>query len=261
MAGPGGSTAGPAHARLATLEGQLADARARGWTDQYPDVIALKRQIAEAKKAAAAEPATATGGSPNPLYMQLQSMQTDRKATVAELTQRRDQLQSDLQQIQAKMDLDPGAAAQQAQIDRDLTVLKQQYSSLLADREKVKLQAQAQDQTDAVKFSVIDPPTTPHTPTSPNRPLLLTAVLILGLGGGVAAAFGLSKLQTSYATGGQLERASGMPVIGSISEVVTSAQAALRRRKLRFFYGGAGALGVAWLALIAVEFIQRSLVA
>ncbi|MEJ8629106.1 hypothetical protein P0F65_03070 [Sphingomonas sp. I4] len=57
--GEGGGVAGPAHVRLATIQGQLADARARGYTENHPDVVALKSQLAAAQAAARAEPAGA----------------------------------------------------------------------------------------------------------------------------------------------------------------------------------------------------------
>ncbi|WP_343227925.1 XrtA system polysaccharide chain length determinant [Stakelama flava] len=254
-------SAGPARTRVATIEGQLAEARARGWTDQHPDVIALKNQLAQAKQAARSEPVNSGGGSPNPLYMQLQSMQADKESRVAELTQRRNQLQGDLDQLQAKLNGNPAVAADQAQTQRDLQVLQDQYNKLLSDREQVKLQAQAQNADDSVKFNVVDPPTAPRVPAAPNRPLLLTGVLILGIGGGIGAAFALGKLRTTFPTAARLERASGMPVIGSIGEVVTHAQSALRRKRLKLFYGGAGALAFAYVALLGIEFVQRGMVA
>jgi polysaccharide chain length determinant protein (PEP-CTERM system associated) len=260
MAGVAG---GPAAARVAAIQGQLAEARARGWTDNYPDVVALKSQLAAARAAAKNEPAGATtvGGTPNPMYMSLRSMQADKQATVAALTQQRDQLQSDLAQLNAKLADDPGVAAQQAQIERNYQVMRAQYDKLLADREDVKLRGQVQTQTDAVKFSVIDPPSQASVPTSPNRPLLLTGVLVVGLLGGVGAAFALSQLKTTFATATRLEKASGMPVIGSIGEVVTAGQVALRRQRLKLFFGAVGGLGVAYVALLGVEFLQRGLTA
>ena len=100
VAGLGGtSSAGPARARLAAIQGQLADARARGYTEIHPDVIALKSQLAAAQAAARNEPlvgGAAGGGSPNPLYLSLKSMQADKQAQVAALTMRKTQLQNDL---------------------------------------------------------------------------------------------------------------------------------------------------------------------
>ncbi|UIJ43548.1 chain-length determining protein [Sphingomonas cannabina] len=264
VAGPGGAaTAGPARARVAAIQGQLAEARGRGWTDSHPDVIALKNQLAVAQAAAKNEPLSAggAGASQNPLYLSLRSMQADKAAQVAALQQRKAQIMGDLSTFEAKMGQQPGVASEQGAIDRDYQVLKDQYAKLLADREQVKLQSQIQTQTDAIKFSVIDPPTSPRAPSAPNRPLFITAVLIAGLCGGVGAAFALGQLQPTYSTASRLERASGLPVIGSIGEVVTEAQRALRARRLKLFAGGVGALGAAWVLLVGLEFFQRGMVA
>jgi polysaccharide chain length determinant protein (PEP-CTERM system associated) len=253
---------GPARTRLAGLQAQLADARARGFTDAHPDVVALRQQIAGAQAAAAHEPLSgggAGGSFANPLYLSLRSMQADKAAQVAALNQRKAQIQGDLAALSAKLSQAPQAASEQGQIDRDYQVLKDQYGKLLADREQLRISSQAQSQTDAVKFSIIDPPTQPRTPSSPNRALLLTAVLLAGLGGGVAAAFLLSKLRTTFDTALRLEKASGMPVIGSIGEVITPVQLATRRRKLRRFLGGAAGLGVAYAAILLVVALHRSM--
>lgn len=262
LPGTAGTAVGPARARVATIQGQLAEARGRGWTDAHPDVIALKNQLAIANAAARGEPmGGADGGAPNPLYLSLRSMQADRAAQVAALTQRKAQLEADLSRLDGTMGAQPAVAAEQASIDRDYLVLKDQYDKLLASREQVRIRAQANNEADTVKISVIDPPTSPRKPTAPNRPLLLFGVLIVGLGGGAAAAWGLSKLQTTYPTVQRLEKASGMPVLGSIGEVVGDAVRAARRRQLKLFAGGAGALAGAFLILMSIEFLQRGLVA
>jgi hypothetical protein len=41
--------------------------------------------------------------------------------------------------------------------------------------------------------------------------------------------------------------------------MVTRAQIASRRRKLAYFGGGAGALAIAYVALLGVEMLQRGL--
>ncbi len=260
VAGAGGS-AGPARARVSAIQGQLAEARGRGFTEQHPDIVALKSQLAQAQNAARNEPISVGAGSSNPMFLSLQSLRADKQAQVAALTARKAQLQNDLDQLQAKLSGDPGVAAEQAQLERDYQVLKDQYDKLLADREDIKLRGQVQNQTDAIKFSVIDPPTAPRAPTAPNRPLLLTAVLIAGLGAGVGVAFAIGHLRATFSTTSKLERATGMPVIGSIGEMVTDAQRAMRAKRLTYFAGGAGGLVVAYVALIGVEFLQRGLAA
>lgn len=261
MAGAGGTAiAGPARARVAAIQGQLAEARARGWTDSHPDVVALKSQLGSATAAARGERVTVSGGggaASNPLYLSLRAMQADKAAQVAALTNRKAQIEADIAAFDEKMAGDPAAAAEQADIDRNYQVLKLQYDKLLTDREQVKLRSQAASQTDAVKFSVIDPPTAPRAPAAPNRPLLLTGVLLVALSGGVTAAFALSKLGGNFSTAAQLERASGMPVIGSIGEVLTGEQSALRKRKAQMFAAAMGGLAFAWIALLGLEMFQR----
>lgn len=262
IAGSGGVVGGPARARLATLQGQLADARNRGFTDQHPDVVALKSQLAAAQAAARVEPAgVAGGGTGNPLYLSLQSLRTDKQSQVAALRIRRSQLQSDLDLLNSKLADDPEVAAEQGQIERSYQVLKDQYDQLLANREQIALRGQAQSQTDQVKFSVIDPPTTPRVPSAPNRVLLLTGVLLAGLAAGVGGAFALGQLRATFPTGVKLERATGLTVIGSIGEVVTRAQSELRARQLKVFAGATAGLAAAYVMLLGVEFLQRGMAA
>ncbi|MDO7844295.1 XrtA system polysaccharide chain length determinant [Sphingomonas immobilis] len=260
--GSGGGTAGPARARLAAIQGQLADARARGYTDNHPDVIALNNQLAAAQAAARNEPLSAgAAGASNPLYLSLKSMQADKQATVAALSIRKRQLQSDIDTINAKLSGDPAVMAQQSQIERDYQVLKDGYDKMLADREDVKLRGQAQSQTDGVKFQVLDQPTAPRVPTSPNRPLLLTGVLFAAIFAGVGAAFGIGQVRTTFPTASRLEAATGMTVIGSIGEMVTRAQTAERMRRTSYFGGAFAALVVSWIALLGVEMLQRGFAA
>lgn len=261
--GLGGAVAGPARARVSAIQGQLAEARARGWTDNHPDVTALRSQLAQAQVAARGEKPVASGGgaSANPLYLGLRTMQAEKASQVAALANRKAQIEADINAFDQKIAGDPAAAQEQADIDRNYQVLKSEYDKLLADREQVKLRSQAASQADAVKFDVVDPPVLPTAPSAPNRMLLLTGVLIVGLGGGVAAAFGLSQLAGTFPTGKRLEKASGMPVIGSVGEVVTAAQTALRKKRLQMFAAATGGLVFAWVALLGLEMFQRGMAA
>jgi polysaccharide chain length determinant protein (PEP-CTERM system associated) len=256
IAMPGVSSGGSAYS---ATQAELASARARGWTDNHPDVIALKRQLSSLKSTGGG--GSGGGGTPNPAYISIRSMQAEKQAAVSALAARKAQLSGDLGRLAAKQASDPGVAAEQAQLSRNYDVLKVQYDKLLADREDIRLRGDAQTETNAIKFRVIDPPSAPRVPAAPNRPLLLVAVLIVGIGGGVGVAFAKGQLRTSYPTAGRLERATGLPVIGAITETLTAAQRELRARKMRLFAGASGALVGVCLLLVAVEFIQRGMVA
>ncbi|MEA3009893.1 MAG: protein tyrosine kinase modulator [Sphingomonadales bacterium] len=256
----GDSGGGGARGQIAALEAQLAQSTARGWTDSHPDVVALKNQIARLRPLAAREPAGA-GTMPNPSYVSLRAMVGEKEGLVNAAATRKAQLQSDLAQLGTRQASEPGVAADQERLNRDYDVLKRQYDKLLEDRDQVRLRTDVRSQTDAVKFKVIDPPSQPSVPLTPNRPLLLTLILLVGLGVGCGTAYVLGQIQTTFPTQSRLADATGLPVLGSIGQVFTDEARAKRRQRLLWLGGGAGALGVAWAVLLAVEFWQRSTVA
>ena len=137
-------------------------------------------------------------------------------------------------------------------------MLKAQYDKLLQDREDVRLRSAVENKTDSVKFQVIDPPSLPRVPVAPNRPLLLSVILLFSIGAGVAAAFTKGQLQMTYPTARALETATGLPVIGTVSDVLTPAAKLRQRVQLKWFAGLGAGLGGFYVLLMAVEFIQRS---
>jgi len=249
IAGAGGGSS------LSVAQGQLAAAKARGWTDDHPDVVALKSQIASLK----AQGGAAAAGTPNPAYLSLQSMRAERAATVQALSARKAQIQADLNAMASKQVAEPGLAAEQDRLNRDYDVMKKEYDKLLADRGEVRLRGEVQSETKGTTFRVIDPPSMPSSPASPNRPLLLVGVLIVGIGAGVGAAFAMDQVRRTFPTAQRLAKAAGLPVIGSVTETLNPAQNVERKHKLKLFAGGCAALGTACLLLIVVEFVQRGI--
>ncbi|MBB6425586.1 XrtA system polysaccharide chain length determinant [Sphingopyxis sp. JAI128] len=259
--GVGGVGGGVARQQLAGAQNELSSMRSRGLTDAHPDVIALKSQIASLKATADREGSGGAGGMQNPAYASLAAMRAERQATVSALSSRKSQLLGDIAKITAQQIQNPGIAAEYDRINGEYTAFKAQYDKLLAQREQVRLRGEVQTETDAIKVELLDPPSKPTSPAAPNRPLFLTLVLFAGLGGGIGVAFGLGQVRTSYATAGKLERASGLPVIGSITEVVTPERHLDRRKKLVWLTGGGGALVGLYVLLLVAEFIQRGMVA
>jgi len=263
----GGNTvdAGSIEGRIAGLEASISDARSRGATDNHPDVVAARRQIDRLRSQAANEPRTGRGevaaAQANPVYVNLRSLMFDRQSQVAALTARRAQLQAAIGNLQKAQMLEPGIAAEGQRINRDYDVKKRQYDELLAHREEVRLQADVESNTESVKFQVIDPPGIPREPVAPNRPLLLSLVLIAGLGAGVAAAFVFGQLHRTFASTEQLQAAIGLPVLGGIAEVMTAPRQLARRTGLMWFGGLTASLLAGFVLLVAFELWQHGSVA
>jgi polysaccharide chain length determinant protein (PEP-CTERM system associated) len=259
----GGGGGGYATAQLGALEAQLSQARAKGWTDRHPDVISTRAQIERLRPQAQAERGRGGGdvGMPNPAYTSLRAIAAEKEAQVAAASARKAQLQAAMNQLATMQSDQPGVVAEQARVNRDYEVLKRQYDKLLEDREQVRLRSDIQTKTDAIQFRIIDPPSKPTVPVAPNRPLLLTLILLVAIVGGIAAAFMKGRIQTTFPTQNRLEQVTGLPVLGTVGEVWTAERKAAERQKLKWLAGAGGALAGAYALLMLVEFWQRSTVA
>ncbi len=264
----GGSNAvryvsGSAAGRIAQLEGQISDAYARGWTDQHPDIVSARQQIERLRAQAAKEASNPTYrpqrvAQSNPVYVNLRSMMFERQSMVASLSARAAQLRADIADLTKKQVEEPGIAAEQAKLNRDYDVLKRQYEELLKSREEVRLRSDVETKTQQVKFRVVDPPSQPRVPVAPNRPLMLSVVLLLGLAAALLVTFVASRLHTTYISVSRLQAAFDVPVLGSVSDIVTEQQRAQSRMWLIGFAMLTGGLAAIYAALLVIELIQRN---
>ncbi|HZF75781.1 MAG TPA: XrtA system polysaccharide chain length determinant [Acetobacteraceae bacterium] len=217
--GPGGET------RLAEAERTLRELRLR-FTDQHPAVIEQRSIIADLR-------ASGTGGAParggdgsaasrgtgpraNPLYEQLRLRLVDVEATLVSLNRQIGEEAANVERLEAMLRSMPQVQAQFQNLDRDYNVLRRNYEELLERRESVQIAGAARTGAERVRLDVVDPPTVPPLPSGPNRILLASAVLVVGLGAGGALAVLLVLLDSSFFTAQDLRRI-GLPVIGAVS--------------------------------------------
>ena len=256
----GSNDVGP-RAALLQAQSQLAELRSRGLTEQHPDVVSTTRQVEIlTRQAAAAGPGDVTG-TPNPAYGQLLALLADRQATIESLQARRAAMQSQVASLMASQATEPAVAAEANRISRDYDVLRSNYEKLLEDREKLRTRGDVVDETSQYKFDLVDPPVVPQKPAAPNRPLLLIGVLFVGLGMGAGVAYALGQLRSSFSTSQKLEKALGLPVIGSISLTLSETARALQAKRLKQFAGACAALFGVLVILLGIEIISVGTIA
>lgn len=195
-------------------------------TDAHPDVIAQRKLIESLKagpKDAPANPSAAGQGGdgikrsvPNPVYDQLKVKLIEADTGVVSLQRQRDdavRYKEKLEKIQREQ---PGLIAEYQNMDRDYGVLRRNYEELLGRLQQANIAEAADTQADKVKLQIIDPPEIPRLPVAPNRLMLVTAVLFLGIGAGAGITVLLAQFDSSYSTVDDL-RNLGLPVLGGIS--------------------------------------------
>jgi polysaccharide chain length determinant protein (PEP-CTERM system associated) len=244
--------------RLAPIDERLQEIRRSldslllKYTEDHPDVKAARKQIAqvEAEGAKSSGGAAKSGGSTtkgeiaNSVYEQIKVRLVDTEAALAALQRRLDEAYSDQERIQKVAASAPGVLVQAQDLDRDYSILKRNYQELVARREATAIANAADTKTEKIQFRIVDPPQVPILPAAPNRPMLVSMVLLFGIGGGLAVPLALTQIDRSFATIGQL-RNLGLPILGSVSRL--SLGAARRRAVIQL----AGVCASAFL-LIAV---------
>ena len=186
-------------------------------TEQHPDVIAQKKLI-EALKRSREGSAPANGATgkadgaasagkrsvSNPVYEQLKVRLVEADTAVASLQRQRAAEAELLDRLEKVQREQPGLVAEYQNMDRDYSVLRKNYEELLNRLQSANLAQAADTQADKVKLQIVDPPETPRLPVAPNRLLLVSGVLVAGIGGGIAFTILLGQLDRSFSTVDQL---------------------------------------------------------
>jgi polysaccharide chain length determinant protein (PEP-CTERM system associated) len=235
----------PVEERLQELRRNL-DGLLLKYTEEHPDVKAARKAIAqlqvEATKASAGgtgQPGNNKGEIANGAYDQIKVRLVDAEAAVAAVQRRLVEAEDQTSKIEAIAKSAPGVLVQAQDLDRDYSILKKNYMELVARRESTQIANAADTKTEKIQFRIVDPPQVPVVPAAPNRPLLMTYVLALGIGAGLVTPLLVMQLDSSFATLGQL-RNLGVPILGSVSRL--SIGAAQRRAALQLIGVTASAL-------------------
>ena len=189
--------AAPEQDQIVQLEAKIAALRLQ-YTDQYPDVIAAKQQLALLKQA---QPQAKVGDSP------------------AVVTARADlaNAQARLRKARFRPELAPQIAGQEADLKRTDDVLRASYQELLSRREATKMSLAVYGANNKAKYQITNQPQIPAFPSGPNRPLYLMAVVFAAIAGGIGAAYLRGAITGVFVAPRELEEAFQLPVIGTIS--------------------------------------------
>ncbi|HEV2119233.1 MAG TPA: Wzz/FepE/Etk N-terminal domain-containing protein [Candidatus Bathyarchaeia archaeon] len=185
------------------LELQLADARSH-YTDNYPDVVALKDRIEKTKKLrdqmvadASAPPkpdvdksAASTTEAADPQLsqsmMQTQSQLKANQLQIQDYQKQVDALQARIKDYEARLNLTPVREQEFEEISRGYVESEANYSALLKRLNESQLATDLQQQQQGQHFQLIDPPDAPVAPFSPNRILISLGGLAAGVFLGIA---------------------------------------------------------------------------
>lgn len=243
--------------RILALEQKLDGLRLT-YTEQHPDIVALSRvieQLREQKTAEEKQTTVAALGAARPvaraaqgqplLYDQLMVSLASAEANVAAMKARVAAHAVRYKELQAAANALPQIEAEYKQLTRDYEVLRVRYDKLLERREQAQISGEVEASDAGIGFRIIDPPQVPLAPTAPDRPSLMTLVLLAALGCGFGFAFLMSQFRTTFDDEFHLREASGINVLGSVAMTLNDQQ-----KKRRAW--GIAALALSFVGLLSI---------
>ncbi len=234
-----------AEQRLSALQERL-DQLLLTYTEQHPDIRSLRGLIEQAA-AIVEEQREGRGGSGGPqvrngVYDQVAGELESTELMIVDLRRRIALVDAEIERLAARVGIVPEVEADLTRLTRDYDVLLTQYQALIQRRESALMAQRLDAETNRIEFRIVEPPVVPVRPSGPPHGMMMAAVLVLGLGAGLALAFVRVQFDDSLRTTAQLKQAFGLPVLGAISVVRSSVARRLRTLELASFGSGVAAL-------------------
>jgi len=229
------------------------------YTEKHPDVIALRQTIAQLEQRRKDELAALKGGSAlpagsgaNPVVQSIQLAINRSDVEIAALRTRIADGERKVAELKKMVDTAPEVEAEYTRLNRDYDGMKERYAAFVDRAERAKIGDQAEE-TEAVRFEVLDPPAAKIEPVAPNRPLLLVIALVVGLAGGGTLAFVMHQLRPVFTSSRVLNELTSLPVYGVVSETWRDKHRKRRRTEFLRFSAAAAMLVVVFVFVLHIS--------
>jgi polysaccharide chain length determinant protein (PEP-CTERM system associated) len=221
-------------AKLRNMQERLNDMLTQ-FTDEHPDVRALRARIADLQ--AGNDPDTLEDplllneedAALNPVYQDLKAQESRARIDVSTLQVQLAEQRQKLAELEASVDIIPQVEADLSRLNRDYSITKERYLTLVERRENARMAQKIEQNNSQIIFRVVDAPVVPLLPSGPDRPVMLIAAFLAALGAGVGWSIFRFMLFPTFVDFKQLQKLVDFPVLGAISLQVTPEKRRQRR--------------------------------
>jgi polysaccharide chain length determinant protein (PEP-CTERM system associated) len=225
---------------LQQLLAQEADLSAR-YTDDYPDVVAVKRKIKELRQKMAATPPTTAAAAVTPsstaakasdslAVTQMRARIRAMDLAIAQKKHDQSEIQTQLHLYQERVASSPQVEEEYKNITRDNQMAQAFYDDLLNKIQTATMAANLEKRQQGEQFRVMDEPNLPESPASPKRPVYVGGGLGAGLLVGLLIVGLLEYLDTAVRTERDIWAFTKLPTLGVIAFNGEPEAATVKRR-------------------------------
>lgn len=215
--------------QLAQLQAQLIDLQGR-YTDDHPDVIKTKADIATVKKqladldsssAKSTDASDDKGSAAEPPEIRALRLQIHQyEDMIAQATRDQKKLQQEIELYQGRVASSPGVEEEYKELARDYDNAQKVYQDDLAKQSTSKMATQAEQDQQGQRMSLLIPADLPDTPSFPNRLLFAGGGLGAGLVLGLGLTMWMELREKCIRTEADAEAAVGLPILVAVPWVL-----------------------------------------
>jgi protein tyrosine kinase modulator len=208
--------------RLDQLRVQLVQLKTR-FSDEYPDVIKVKTEIADLQRQMAAAKSDPNGRQPdNPAYVTLASQLASTQAEIESIKTQIQNLSLKVEQYQHQIDDTPKVEESYRKLVTERSNTQAKYDDLMRKLMEARVSQGLEKEQKGERFTLIDPPRLPEKPFKPNRVAILAIGAVLAIGTGVGLAALRESSDGSVHSVRHLTDATSFPVLAMVPVIVTT---------------------------------------
>ena len=240
-------------AELTRLRNERADLLAR-YTAMYPDVVKIDEEIKETeallaasthapeptKDGTAQESSKSAGSSErDATSAQIKSQLEANRLEIQNATEDAEQTKARIAEYQRRLNLTPVREQELAELLRDYDLSKQHYDDLLSKKTQSELATSLERRQQGQRFRIIDQPSLPMKPSSPDHVKISLAGLAAGIAVGMALAFLAETRDHSLRDEQELRRVFAFPLMIGVPMVLSKVEERRRSwvKALEWFAG------------------------
>jgi len=203
--------------RLEELQLQLSNLKTR-YSDQYPDVIAVKAEIA---KLSSENKTAKVGGTENPAAITLAAQLASTRSEMTSLTRQMAENDQKRTKYRSLIEATPRVEETYKVLVNERENQLRKYNELMQKHMEAQVSQGLEKDQYGERFTVVEPAFLPEKPVKPNRMAIVLIGIVLGAGAGVGTVALMEFSDQTVRSVEALARATSFPILAVIPEITS----------------------------------------